>query len=139
MTLFANRRGNDKPERPARRRSSSLRAKTNQAKRDAAAAAAPAPPPPGPPGPITLSPSAQAAYDEIASQWDLTPPVRVLLRLFAEALTKAEHAEAVTMAEGMTLGDQKGSRKPHPCALLARDYRAQAATTMQRILSALGD
>ena len=54
------------------------------------------------------------------------------------ARTKAEQAEAITAVEGMAIGDQKGSAKPHPMALLARDYRAQAATTLQRILSNLG-
>jgi hypothetical protein len=87
------------------------------------------------PGPLTLSPAAQALYDEIAGGWELTPAVRVLLRLAAEALTKAEELDRITAAEGMTIGDQKGSAKPHPAALLARDYRAQASTTLQRILS----
>jgi len=88
---------------------------------------------------FTLSPTAQRTFDEIASEWDLTPPVRVLLRLACEAITKAEEAEAITTREGMTIGDHKGSAKPHPAALLARDYRAQASTTLQRILSNLGE
>ena len=87
--------------------------------------------------PIRLSATAQATYNEIASQWDLSPPVRVLLRIACEAMTKAEQADAITAVEGMTIGDNKGAAKPHPAALLARDYRAQAATTLQRILSNL--
>jgi hypothetical protein len=99
------------------------------------------PTPAGPPakktptGPMALSQTAQALYDEIAGGWELTPAVRVLLRLAAEAITKAEELELITAAEGMTIGDQKGSAKPHPAALLARDYRAQASTTIQRILT----
>jgi hypothetical protein len=89
-------------------------------------------------GPLKLSPAAQSTYDEIASEWQLTPPVRVLLRLACEAITKAEQAEAITAVEGMSIGDAKGAAKPHPMALLARDYRAQASTTLQRILSNLG-
>jgi hypothetical protein len=90
-------------------------------------------------GPIELSATAQATFDEIAGQWELTPPVRVLLRLACEAITKAEQAETITIREGMTIGDNKGSAKPHPAALLARDYRAQASTTLQRLLAHLGD
>ena len=86
--------------------------------------------------PMRLSATAQANYNEIASQWDLSPPVRVLLRIACEAMTKAEQADAITAVEGMTIGN-KGAAKPHPAALLARDYRAQAATTLQRILSNL--
>ena len=89
-------------------------------------------------GPLKRSPAAQSTYDEIASEWELTPPVRVLLRLACEAITKAEQAEAITAVEGMSIGDAKGAAKPHPMALLARDYRAQASTTLQRILSNLG-
>jgi phage terminase small subunit len=90
-----------------------------------------------PTGPMTLSTTAQALYDEIAGSWDLSPPVRALLRLACEAHTKAEDCEAITAREGMTIGDAKGAAKPHPMALLARDYRGQAATTLQRILSNL--
>lgn len=89
------------------------------------------------PGPLELSESAQRLHDDVSSQWDLTPPVAALLRLVAEAMTKAEALEAVTSREGMTIGDQKGAAKPHPAALLARDYRAQAASGLQRILSHL--
>lgn len=88
-------------------------------------------------GPIELSATAQGIFDEIAGQWDLSPPVRVLLRLACEALTKAEQADAITAVEGLTIGDAKGAAKPHPAALLARDYRSQASTTLQRILSNL--
>jgi phage terminase small subunit len=99
---------------------------------------APAPPAAEPPaGPMPLSPTAKALFDEIAGSWDLTPPVRALLRLACEAHTKAEECERITAAEGMTIGDQKGAAKPHPAALLARDYRAQCSTTLQRILSNL--
>jgi hypothetical protein len=88
-------------------------------------------------GPIALSTTAQALYDDVTSSWDLTPPVRTLLRLACESMTKAEELEAITAAEGMTIGDQKGSVKPHPAALLARDYRAAASSTLQRLLSNL--
>jgi hypothetical protein len=104
---------------------------------------APAPTPtavqPAPEGqPFRLSPTAQALFDEIASQWELTPPVRALLRLGCEAMSKAEQCEAITAREGLTIGDQKGASKPHPASLLARDYRAQAQMAIQRLLSALG-
>lgn len=88
-------------------------------------------------GPMQLSPTAQSLFDEIAGGWDLTPAVRALLRIACEAHTKAEHCEAITAREGMTIGDAKGAAKPHPAALLARDYRAQCATTLQRILTNL--
>ncbi len=88
--------------------------------------------------PFRLSPTAQALYDEIAADWELSPPVRALLRLACEAQTKAEEGEAITAREGLTIGDAKGAAKPHPAALLARDYRSQAQMALQRILSALG-
>lgn len=91
------------------------------------------------PGTVRLSPEAQALFDSVSRQWDLTPPVRQLLLLACEALTKAGQAEEVCAIEGMTCRDAKGSSKVHPAALLARDYRAQASGTLNRILSALGD
>lgn len=88
-------------------------------------------------GPLILSPEAQRVHDEIAGGWDLTPPVAALLRLACEALTKAGDCEAITAREGMMIGDMKGSVKPHPAALLARDYRAQASLAIQRLLTAI--
>lgn len=135
MTLFADAGGGRR-----RKQSSSLKAKTNQAKRDATAAAdatvrATAP---VTTGPLALSASAQRVYDEIDREWELSPAVRVLLRIACEAITKSEAAEAIVAAEGMTVGDQKGSRKPHPAAVLAHNSRTLAATTLQRVLSSLG-
>lgn len=93
---------------------------------------------PAAPGRLQLSPEAQQLFEDVDGAWELTPPVRALLRIACEALTKAADAEAITAREGMSIGDRKGSAKPHPMALLARDYRAQAASTLQRILSNLG-
>jgi len=90
------------------------------------------------PGRLQLSPEAKQLFEEVDGAWELTPPVRALLRIACEALTKAADAEAITAREGMSIGDAKGAAKPHPMALLARDYRAQAASTLQRILSNLG-
>ena len=135
MTLFAGH--GKRPANGSTAQAKSLRARTAKAKRDGVDQAARAAAAAAPTAPLTLSPTAQATYDEIASQWELSPPVRVLLRIACEAMTKAEQADAITAAEGMTIGDNKGAAKPHPAALLARDYRAQAATTLQRILSNL--
>ena len=88
-------------------------------------------------GPLILSPEAQRVHDEIAGGWDLTPPVAALLRLACEALTKAGDCEAITARDGMMIGDMKGSVKPNPAALLARDYRAQASLALQRLLTAI--
>jgi len=52
-------------------------------------------------------------------------------------MTKAEELERITAREGMTIGDAKGAAKPHPAALLARDYRAQASGALQRLLAHL--
>jgi hypothetical protein len=92
---------------------------------------------PPPAGRVQLSADAQALFDDVAAAWDLSPPVRALLQLAAEALTKAQEAEAITAVEGMTIGDNKGAAKPHPAALLARDYRSMHATTLQRLLAHL--
>ena len=89
------------------------------------------------PGTVALSPEAQALFDAVSAGWNVTPPVRQLLLLACTAITKAGECEAITAAEGMTIGDAKGASKPHPMALLARDYRAQASGTLQRILSNL--
>jgi hypothetical protein len=86
---------------------------------------------------MTLSATAETLIRDVTAQWELTPPVRTLLRLAAEAMTKAEQLEAITAVEGMTIGDAKGAAKPHPAALLARDYRAQASGALQRLLSHL--
>ncbi len=94
--------------------------------------------PPARPGEVALSPSAQALFDDVVNKWDLSSPVRALLKLGCECLTKAEESEAICQAEGMTCRDAKGSSKAHPAAVLAERYRSQAATTIQRILSNLG-
>lgn len=87
---------------------------------------------------LQLSEEAQQLFRDVDGQWELTPPVRALLRLACEALTKAADAEAITAREGMSIADGKGAAKPHPMSLLARDYRAQAASSLQRVLSNLG-
>jgi hypothetical protein len=88
-------------------------------------------------GPLALSLEAQRLYDQIATEWELSPAVEALLRLAAEAITKAGEAEAITAREGLVIGDAKGAAKPHPAALLARDYRAQASGNLQRLLAHL--
>ncbi len=135
MTLFAGQARDNTPPRPSRRKSSSLRGKTNEAKRQPPPRPTPNTQPPA--GPLALSPTAQALYDDVAGRWELSPPVLALLRLACEAATKAEQLEQITAAEGMTIGDAKGSAKPHPAALLARDYRAQASGALQRLLAHL--
>lgn len=88
-------------------------------------------------GRLALSPEAQTLFDDVRKRWELSPPVATLLRLACEAMTKAEQLERITAVEGMTIGDAKGAAKPHPAALLARDYRAQASGAIQRLLAHL--
>jgi hypothetical protein len=64
MTLFAGPARDNTPPRPSRRKSSSLRAKTNEAKRQPPPRPTPNTPPPA--GPLALSPTAQALYDDVA-------------------------------------------------------------------------
>lgn len=90
------------------------------------------------PGQLTLSPEAQQLFDEVDGSWELTPPVRALLRIAdAHPFAGGDRFGVCGLRERLA-GDAKGAAKPHPMALLARDYRAQAATTLQRILSNLG-
>jgi hypothetical protein len=86
---------------------------------------------------LTLSPTAQLLFDDVRKKWQLTAPVLALLRLACEAQTMAERCEQITAAEGLVIGDAKGAAKPHPAALLARDYRAQASGALQRLLAHL--
>ena len=97
----------------------------------------PAPAKPTAAGPLTLSPEAQSLYEKIAEDWELSPAVEALLRLACESLTKAGECEAITAREGLVIGDAKGAAKPHPMALLARDYRSQASGNLQRLLAHL--
>lgn len=99
-------------------------------------AARPAAAPPGP-QPLELSASARQLVAEIEREWSLSPPTRALLRAAAEALTQAEKFDAIAAAEGLCIGDAKGSRKPHPASLLGRDHRAAFTSTMQRLLAHL--
>jgi hypothetical protein len=134
MTLFAEGGAGGR-----RKRSSSLRAQTNQAKKSAAAAADAKQTAAVLLGtPLKLSPTAQKLYDEIDREWNLSPAVRALLRIAAESLTRAEHADAIVAAAGLTLPDAKGAAKPHPAAVLAHNSRTLAATTLQRVLASLG-
>jgi hypothetical protein len=140
MTLFAARSSHedDPPPRKRRQTSTSLRAKTSQAKRTKAQQEKHRPAATDPPGqPLQLSAEAQALFDDVNKRWQLSSPVAALLRLACEAMSKAAQLEEITAREGMTVGDQKGSSKPHPAALLARDYRAQASGALQRLLTHL--
>jgi hypothetical protein len=91
-----------------------------------------------PTGPMALSGAAQALFDEVDGQWSLTPPVRTLLRLACEQMTRAEACDAITAVEGLTIGDMKGSQKAHPLALLSRDLKNSAQNTIQKLLTNLG-
>lgn len=88
-------------------------------------------------GPIELSPTAQTLFDRVSNEWTLTPPVRALLRLIAENMTRAEQLDAVLAREGLTVPDAKGAAKVHPLALLARDHRNAASAGLQRLMSNL--
>lgn len=88
--------------------------------------------------PLELSPSAQELHDRIAAEWELSPATLALLRAACEALTMAQRFDEITTREGLTIPDGKGAAKPHPAATLARDYRAQHSTALQRLLSHLG-
>jgi len=93
--------------------------------------------PPPADGRLRFSTEAQLLYDRIAREWELTPAVEGLLALACTALTKAGECEAITAVEGLSVRDAKGSVKSHPCATLARDYRGQAGTSLQRLLAHL--
>ena len=101
---------------------------------------APLPPtiPPIPSGQIELSAEARQLFEEISDRWELHPAAIALLRLVCEAITKAGMAEAVIAEQGMVLADGKGGLKHHPCSLLARDYRAQAQSGLQKLMAHLG-
>jgi hypothetical protein len=91
-----------------------------------------------PSGPIELSPEARQLFDEISERWDLHPAATALLRLVCEAITKAGMAEAIVAEQGMVLADGKGGLKHHPLSLLARDYRQQAQSGLQKLMVHLG-
>lgn len=90
-----------------------------------------------PPGPLPLSTSAQKLHDDVVRQWNLSPVVRTLLDLACEAITRAEACDEITTREGLMVLDSKGTKRPHPLALLSRDLRNQAAHTLQKITSNL--
>lgn len=93
---------------------------------------------PIPSGPIELSPEARQLFEEISERWELHPAATALLRLVCEAITKAGIAEQLVAEQGMVLADGKGGLKHHPCSLLARDYRAQAQSGLQKLMAHLG-
>jgi hypothetical protein len=88
-------------------------------------------------GRLRFSPEAQTLYDRISREWELSPAVEGLLALACTAITKAGECESITAVEGMHCRDAKGSVKAHPAATLARDYRGQAGTSLQRLLAHL--
>lgn len=91
-----------------------------------------------PPGPLPLSQAAQALLDEVEGKWVLTAPVRTLLRLACEQMTRAELCDSITARDGLTIGDAKGSLKPHPLALLSRDLKNSAQHCLNKLLTNLG-
>ena len=88
-------------------------------------------------GPIELSATARALVDRVSAEWDLSPPVKALLRLIAENMTRAELCDEILGREGLVVPDAKGASKVHPLALLARDHRNAASNGLQRLLSNL--
>jgi hypothetical protein len=86
-------------------------------------------------GPIELSATAQALFDRVSADWSLSPPVKALLRLIAENMTRAELCDEILGREGLVVPDAKGASKVHPLALLARDHRNAASNGLQRLLS----
>jgi hypothetical protein len=93
---------------------------------------------PIPTGPIELTGEARQLFQDVSDRWDLHPAALALLRLACEAIQKAGMAEAVVAEQGMVLADGKGGLKHHPCSLLARDYRAQAQSGLQKLMTHLG-
>lgn len=96
-----------------------------------------APPAAAAAGPIELSATAQSLFDRVSNEWTLSPPVRALLRLIAENMTRAEQLDAILARDGLTVPDAKGAAKVHPLALLARDHRNAASAGLQRLMSNL--
>ena len=90
-----------------------------------------------PPG-NRLNAEAQALFDDVATRWELTSPVRALLQLACESITRAAACDAIVDVEGYEVRDMKGSIKVHPLALLSRDLKGMGASTLQRLITNLG-
>ncbi len=94
--------------------------------------------PTGPDGRIVLDGPSQAMFDEIDTKWELTAPVRGMLRGICEAQTYAAACDRILEREGLVITDARGASKNHPLALLARDYRNAAQTGLHKLASHLG-
>lgn len=86
---------------------------------------------------IKLSPAAQALVDRVSAEWTLTAPAEALLRLIAEAMTRAEACDEILAREGLVTPDKKGSVRSHPLALLSRDLKNAASNGLQKLMSNL--
>ena len=82
---------------------------------------------------MKLSPEAQALVADVSGRWNLDAAAAALLRLAAEAMTRAQECGAIVSAEGAVYKDRWGQPQKHPASLLERDHRAAAAASLQKL------
>lgn len=88
--------------------------------------------PDGPP-PIELTGERRKLWDDVRSRWHLEPASENLLRNAAESLERAAQYAELVRQEGGVFRDRFGGVKPHPAAMLERDFRGLAARQLQQL------
>ena len=87
-----------------------------------------------PAAPAGLGSRAKRLWREMHKQWDLDADELEILSLACEAVDRAQKAQTILIAEGVTTTDRFGQVKPHPAA----EVRATAENSAARLLKQLG-
>jgi hypothetical protein len=85
--------------------------------------------------PEYLSESSRQLYRDLVRDFDLGgfPEALAVLHEAMTARDRAEAARTVLAAEGLTVIDQRGSIKSHPCAAIARESQAVFLNAMRSL------
>lgn len=83
--------------------------------------------------PKALSRQSKVLWRAIVADYDLEGHHLRLLRLFLEALERAEAAQALIDEAGVTVTDRFGQTKPHPAVAIKRDAETAAARLLREL------
>lgn len=83
--------------------------------------------------PAHLSRRSRALWRSIVSEYALEAQHLAVLRLFAEALDRAEAAREILAVEGLTIAGARGGSRVHPLASVRRDAEVSAARLLREL------
>ena len=88
--------------------------------------------PNGPP-PVELTGERLKLWNDVRTRWALEPASENILRNACESLERAAVYGEIVRQEGGVYRDRFGGIKPHPAAMLERDFRGLAARQLAQL------